>query len=61
MANGGLLGKEAHIKKVASAVTTSFTASGGLSSTGALLADVLVVAGVAVELKVAVVLVVFKT
>ena len=41
MANGGLLGKEAHIQKVASAVTTSFTASSALTSTGALLADVL--------------------
>ena len=45
MPNGGLIGKESHIRKVASAVTTSFSTSGSLTSSGALRADILVVAG----------------
>ena len=43
--NGGLIGKETHIKKVASNVTTTFNSSGILNSAGALKADLLVVAG----------------
>ena len=43
--NGGLIGKETHIKKVASNVTTTFNSSGILNSAGALKADLLIVAG----------------
>ena len=37
--NGGLIGKETHIKKVASNVTTTFNSSRILNSAGALKED----------------------